>query len=507
MKVTVYTQVYNTKPYLEQCISSVLSQTHADFEYLLVDNGSTDGSAGILDAFAQKDSRIRLIRLEENRVGRLRDEISRQYASGDYYTVLDSDDWWEPDYLERLIAFLEQNDLDLAITGTYNYIEASRTHTLLRKLEQPVVLTLPQFAQRYPSLWVYPSTVWASLMKTELMLQTDTASITAQKYPYGGDTMVMLKYLALCRKIGIEHSALYHYRIHQKSVTYQYNPRRFDANIALYDQISRFLTRYGALNAPVQEWLYRVHLSSMNTTLDLLKEAARIACHPLTAPARSITCDAEKQWTARMNELAAGALAAGEITDASALRRLLSVLSPHCAPAVQRETLALFAREDGLRTALLRDDWDSMIEQVMNLIVGRKYSKQFDLGGLLHSLIPECSPLHIIEDTRFFREYPDLCLLILSEGTLAALGQMTDLLLTEKKLYDRERFLTLYLTLAALEHQEPAFLFGKLKLADFYLSQNQRDDCLVQLSDLDEMGLAGHQEVQALRQRLEGAAS
>ena len=65
--VTIYTLVYNTKPFLTRCVESVLNQTFTEFEYILIDNGSTDGCKELLEEYAAHDGRIRLIRFEENR--------------------------------------------------------------------------------------------------------------------------------------------------------------------------------------------------------------------------------------------------------------------------------------------------------------------------------------------------------------------------------------------------------------------------------------------------------
>ena len=62
--ITIYTQVYNTKPFLERCLSSVVNQTFGNFDYILIDNGCTDGSSEILRQYAKKDQRIKLIRME-----------------------------------------------------------------------------------------------------------------------------------------------------------------------------------------------------------------------------------------------------------------------------------------------------------------------------------------------------------------------------------------------------------------------------------------------------------
>ena len=63
--ITIYTQVYNTKPYIRQCVESVLHQTYPHFEYYLVDNASTDGCKEILEEYAAADPRIRILHVQE----------------------------------------------------------------------------------------------------------------------------------------------------------------------------------------------------------------------------------------------------------------------------------------------------------------------------------------------------------------------------------------------------------------------------------------------------------
>lgn len=241
-KVTVYTQVYNAERYVKQCIRSVLNQTFTDFEYIVVDSASTDGSSEILDALAKGDPRIRLIRLQENQPY-AQFNITEQYATGKYYASIDHDDWWEPNYIERLLAFIEDFNLDLAMTGTVSYFEATHAHSVLRKVDVPLVFTLHEFAQRYPQFWAFPSTRWASLMPLSLFLKLREAYGRGEesRLDYGGDTVFMLDCLNNCRRIGIDNSALYHYRIHKASQTFQYNVRRFDANIICYQNIFDFL--------------------------------------------------------------------------------------------------------------------------------------------------------------------------------------------------------------------------------------------------------------------------
>ena len=128
--ISIYTQVYNTKQAdLRHCVESVLAQSYPNFEYFILDNGSTDGSAEILREYAQRDSRIQLTRIEPN-IATWRGQETLRQIHGAYFTTVDSDDWWEADYLERLLAFAIQISPVQAINSTTRRItwEGSEHH-------------------------------------------------------------------------------------------------------------------------------------------------------------------------------------------------------------------------------------------------------------------------------------------------------------------------------------------------------------------------------------------
>lgn len=103
MKLSVVIPVYNVAPYLERCVASVLRQTFRDFEMILVDDGSTDGSGALADRLAAQDARIRVIHQENQGLSGARNS-GLQAASGEYVVFLDSDDeWLLEDGLETLI--------------------------------------------------------------------------------------------------------------------------------------------------------------------------------------------------------------------------------------------------------------------------------------------------------------------------------------------------------------------------------------------------------------------
>ncbi len=122
-KVTVVTTVYNSAPYLTACLDSLLNQTFTDFEVLIVDDGSVDGSDRIYNQYASRDDRIRVLRFESNHgVGYCR-AASLRKARGEYIAVLDSDDIAAPHRLERQAAWLDEHPNTVLLASHFGIID------------------------------------------------------------------------------------------------------------------------------------------------------------------------------------------------------------------------------------------------------------------------------------------------------------------------------------------------------------------------------------------------
>ena len=90
--LTIIIPVYNTAPYLPDCLTSILGQTFSDFELLLIDDGSTDGSGTICDEYAKKDHRIRVFHKDNGGVSSARN-LGLDNARGEWVYFVDSDVW------------------------------------------------------------------------------------------------------------------------------------------------------------------------------------------------------------------------------------------------------------------------------------------------------------------------------------------------------------------------------------------------------------------------------
>ena len=134
MFFSVLIPVYQVKKYLRQCIDSVLNQSEQDFEIILVDDGSTDGSGTICDEYANHFPQIIRVIHQENKGLLLARRTAIKAARGDWFVHLDSDDFMLPGALEAIREKVEQNDTDLILCkvayGKENGIEITRESEL-----------------------------------------------------------------------------------------------------------------------------------------------------------------------------------------------------------------------------------------------------------------------------------------------------------------------------------------------------------------------------------------
>lgn len=112
--LSIIIPVYNKEQYIDGCLTSILNQTFTDFQLILVDDGSTDGSEAICRRFAEADNRITLITKPNGGVSSARN-VGLSKASGKYIGFIDSDDVIEPDMYELLVRNAEQCQADISI--------------------------------------------------------------------------------------------------------------------------------------------------------------------------------------------------------------------------------------------------------------------------------------------------------------------------------------------------------------------------------------------------------
>ena len=151
--VSIVVPIYKVERYLGQCVESILAQTLREIEVILVDDGSPDGCPALCDAYAARDSRVRVIHQENQGAGASRN-IGLASARGKYIIFLDSDDIYHPQMLERMVPRAEKYRADVVIClADALEEETGRTRSMPNQLRRELLkgVDANAFSSRGPS--------------------------------------------------------------------------------------------------------------------------------------------------------------------------------------------------------------------------------------------------------------------------------------------------------------------------------------------------------------------
>lgn len=132
VSVSIITPVYNSSTYIRECLNSTLGQTYTDLEHILVDDCSTDDSVQIIEEYAKKDSRVKLIKLKKNGGAGVARNTAIKAAQGKFVAFLDSDDFWHKEKLSIQVDFMLKNDYSFSYAQYYIVDENSTPQKLVK---------------------------------------------------------------------------------------------------------------------------------------------------------------------------------------------------------------------------------------------------------------------------------------------------------------------------------------------------------------------------------------
>lgn len=215
---SVVIPVYEAKKDLERCVSSWLGQTRGDLELILVDDGSTDGSAGLCDDLAKRDSRVRVIHQENAGVSAARNAGIRA-ALGEYVLFTDSDDYVAGDYLERMSLLQQETDADLVLCGYHHLYDGA---DILKLPGETRVLKLTDASEDFLCLYEksFLNMPWNKLYRRAWLGQFDTSM------SLGEDLLFNLEYLEKCSRIAVLSEPLCYYIQEEGRVTLSSRKRK-----------------------------------------------------------------------------------------------------------------------------------------------------------------------------------------------------------------------------------------------------------------------------------------
>ena len=253
--ISVIIPVYNAEATLAVCLDSVLSQTLREFECILVDDGSTDGSGSICDELAETDPRFKVIHQENSGVSAARNK-GIEAASGDFVAFVDSDDFLEPRYLEALVNRMEESGSDLVVCGmTVLGLDGSRV-TSLPSSEMSFSLegaNADRFVELERSNLLFAP--FSKLYKKGLIEKGGIKFDVTKNY--GEDLAFNLNYWELASSIAAVPEALYTYQRGNDTLSTRFRQDMFSNDYGLWRLLVAFHSSKGLLGPASNEFLYQ----------------------------------------------------------------------------------------------------------------------------------------------------------------------------------------------------------------------------------------------------------
>lgn len=221
--LSIIIPVFNAEKYLQNCISSILNQNFSDFEVLLIDDGSKDGSGEICDYFASKDSRIRVFHEENGGPSRARN-IGLREACGKYVEFIDSDDELYPDSLEKMALCASDGNPDMIIATSKVINEAEVEVESLAMTEQGEIIikeVLNTMDTRNKAVFLHY--LWNKWYRRERIIQGNLQFDEAEQL--GEDFIFNCQFLRECNRIHASDVLLYkYYKRNNASLSGKYHP-------------------------------------------------------------------------------------------------------------------------------------------------------------------------------------------------------------------------------------------------------------------------------------------
>lgn len=259
-EISVVVPVYNTSPYLEQCISSIINQTFQDIEIICVDDGSTDNSLDILRRLASQDTRMSVIHREKaSGSAAVPRNIGIDHASGKYIIFLDSDDYFDLRMFEKMYNCAEEKKADLVMCDNYyvsfidGKIQECEGELCLKYIKKNDVFSYKDIPDR---IFQISNSVWNKLIlrntvvKSNLKFQENTCSLD--------DVYFVNLLLVFSKRIYILDERFVYYRQLRFGGQTTKVARYKESIFAAFDKLNKYLINsglYHEVKKSLQNWI------------------------------------------------------------------------------------------------------------------------------------------------------------------------------------------------------------------------------------------------------------
>lgn len=208
IKISIIVPIYNAQEFLRKCLDSLVSQSLKDIEMVLVNDGSTDSSLKIVEEYAKKDKRIRILNKKNTGYG---DSVNKgiMMAKGNYIGIVEPDDFCSNEMFEKLFDLAEKHKADIA-RGNYYYFskdETRKMEPLYMKSKGGIIRPLRDYGVFYE-----PPAIWSAIYRRDYLKKNEIDFLNTPGASYQ-DAGFHFKTLACANCIIYSNEPLYYYRI------------------------------------------------------------------------------------------------------------------------------------------------------------------------------------------------------------------------------------------------------------------------------------------------------
>lgn len=233
--LTIVVIVYNTEKYLKDCLDSVVNQTYQNLEIICLNDCSTDKSLEILEEYAAKDERIKIITNEKNLGPGVTRNKGLDIAHGEYILFIDSDDWLDLTTCEKLISKAKENDSDVVFYSLYKVNgDEKKEWKQFCEVSHPLSLEDRKILIKKTHF-----STWSKLWKLEFLIKK---GIRFPNFRWAEDHKPHWMVCLLAEKVAFEPGYLYYYRRNETQAT-QSKDERFIQIIDVYNEIEEYLKK------------------------------------------------------------------------------------------------------------------------------------------------------------------------------------------------------------------------------------------------------------------------
>lgn len=280
--VSIIVPVYNVEQYLPQCLDSIVNQTYKNIEVICVNDGSLDNSINILEDYASRDERIKIVSQKNQGVSRARN-LAHQYVNGDYIIYVDGDDWLDVNTCEIAVEKATESSADVVM---WSYISESKNRsdkkiifgdefifdeTKVKQMLHRRFIGIAGSELAHPEQADSLCPVWGKMYKSNIILKSNVKFVDLDKIGTYEDGLFNLEVFKYVHKAVYLPVNLYHYRrTNSESQTAKYRPGLFEQWQKLFDEMQLYIGDNGLSEEYEDALSNRIALSILGLGLNIL---------------------------------------------------------------------------------------------------------------------------------------------------------------------------------------------------------------------------------------------